>query len=327
MYSLYKFGTMIADSVRIHAFEKALKSTIRPGMTVLDLGAGTGVLSLLACRFGATKVHAVELADSVFIGREMAEANGFSDRIVWHHQSSFDLTLEEPVDLIVADLRGLLPFHRGSIRTIIDARDRLLKPDGIMISQRDRCHIALAEAPDLAERSMHPWGANDFDFDLGPIRSRLINEWIFAPVRADRIISEDKLWCAIDYQTVNEVDVENELSFSVLRDGVVHGFFVWFDTDLTKSVGFSAGPNGLSPEVYGSGFFPFPEPVTVKKGDVAVIHLTAKDMGTEYLWRWRSNLGGCHFDQSTFFSLPLNSEILNRSKMKHLKESNDSAQV
>ena len=58
MYSLADYGTMIADRVRLDAHAEALRRVVTPASIVLDVGAGTGVMSLLACKFGARRVYA-----------------------------------------------------------------------------------------------------------------------------------------------------------------------------------------------------------------------------------------------------------------------------
>lgn len=69
-YSIAAFGAMIADDVRMSAYALALERTIRPGCTVLDIGTGTGVMALLACRFGAGKVVAIEPDDVIEVARQ-----------------------------------------------------------------------------------------------------------------------------------------------------------------------------------------------------------------------------------------------------------------
>ena len=60
MYSIADYGAMIADDVRMGAFVRALRQAIKPGAVVIDIGTGTGIFALLACRFGARRVYAIE---------------------------------------------------------------------------------------------------------------------------------------------------------------------------------------------------------------------------------------------------------------------------
>ena len=72
MYSVADFGRMIDDDERMAAFRKALAATIDSESVVLDVGAGTGIMSLLACRYGAKRVYALEPYGAIQIAREVA---------------------------------------------------------------------------------------------------------------------------------------------------------------------------------------------------------------------------------------------------------------
>ena len=52
--------TMIRDRVRTEAFRHAVHSVVHPGDIVLDVGAGSGILSLFAAQAEAARVYAVE---------------------------------------------------------------------------------------------------------------------------------------------------------------------------------------------------------------------------------------------------------------------------
>jgi protein arginine N-methyltransferase 1 len=71
----------LSDAVRVRAYERAICAIVRPGDVVLDLGAGTGVLGLLACRAGARRVYAVDGGGILGVARALARANGVADRI------------------------------------------------------------------------------------------------------------------------------------------------------------------------------------------------------------------------------------------------------
>jgi type I protein arginine methyltransferase len=65
-YRITGYGDMIADRPRMRAYAQALEQAVFPGCSVLDIGAGTGIFSLLACRFGARRVDAVIYGQAFF---------------------------------------------------------------------------------------------------------------------------------------------------------------------------------------------------------------------------------------------------------------------
>ena len=110
LYGLRDYGGMIADEVRMSAHRAALARVVRPGSVVVDLGAGIGIMSLIACQLGARRVYAIEPNDLAEVARQLAGANGFADRIQVIQDLSHRVHLPEPADVLVSDLRGKLPF-------------------------------------------------------------------------------------------------------------------------------------------------------------------------------------------------------------------------
>src|SRR3954447_1597404 len=111
MYSVLDYGRMAGDRVRMGAYSRAIARVVKSGDVVLDIGAGTGIFSLLAARAGARRVHAVDVNPAVWLLGDLAAENGLSDRIQIHQCSSIGLELPEPVDVVVSDLRGSFPLH------------------------------------------------------------------------------------------------------------------------------------------------------------------------------------------------------------------------
>src|SRR4051812_21054201 len=122
MYSVFDYGRMLADRERVAAYRAALAEVVKPGSIVVDLGAGIGFFALEACRLGAAKVYAIETNDAVTVLPALARRNGFADRIEVFHRSSTEVQLEKKADVIVADLRGVVPLFGSNLDIVADAR-------------------------------------------------------------------------------------------------------------------------------------------------------------------------------------------------------------
>jgi predicted RNA methylase len=101
---------MLLDEHRMDAFRRAITEVVRPGMHVLDLGAGTGVLSFFAARQGA-RVTAVEREPIVLATARAALADTGSDLIELVHADAREYLPAEPVDLVVCEM-----MHVGQLR-------------------------------------------------------------------------------------------------------------------------------------------------------------------------------------------------------------------
>ena len=307
MYSLYTYGRMLADGVRMDAYAAALRQAVSPDSVVLDIGSGQGVFALLACRLGARRVYAVEPASVITIAREAAAANGFADRIEFFEDTSTEITLSKPADVIISDLRGILPWYQQHIPSIMDARTRLLAPGGVLIPRRDVLWAAVVEAYDRYEEIVDPWQKNQFGFDLSAAMRVVTNVWGKARIKPDQLLVEPVNWTTIDYYEVDCTDTCAEISWRADRKGTAHGLAVWFDSELIDGVTFSNHP--AAPEmIYGNGFFPFSEPVELGEGDLIKLRLEARMVQGDYVWRWNSDFFGgdqtspkASFKQSTFY--------------------------
>ena len=203
MYSLYNYSTMFCDDVRMTAYTDALKKVITPESILIDLGAGSGIFSLIACQLGARKVYAIDPSPCIQIGKELARLNGFEDRIEWIQEDSRKLQLQEKADILLSDIRGALPLIGENIPVIADARDRLLKENGHLLPHEDTLNVCLVSNKKIYKNSVHPWGSNDFDLDLSPLSKRHSHRWSSrSNPKAKHLVSEPKPWTHIDYLTV-----------------------------------------------------------------------------------------------------------------------------
>jgi protein arginine N-methyltransferase 1 len=316
-YGVTGYGEMIADSGRMSAYRQALQTVITPGCTVLDIGAGTGIFSLLACRMGAGHVHAVEPSPAIELGRQMAADNGFADRITFHRGLSTQLQLPARADVIVSDLRGVMPMMQGHIPSIIDARERLLAPQGTLVPSRDTLWAAVVEDETRYRPCVRPWRANDFGLDLRAGARSVVNSWSKAHANARQLLVTPAQWGQVDYRSVAHPDVNGFLSWTADRAGTAHALLLWFDAELMDGIGFSNAP--AAPElIYGQAFLPLEQPVAVEPGDTITATLRADLVGDDYVWSWAtvvlaaSGAAKARFNQSSFYAEPLRTEDLRR---------------
>ncbi len=313
MYSLHFYGQMLADAPRMDAYAAALRHVIRPDSVVMDLGCGPGVVALLACKLGARRVYAVEPNNVIGLAREAAAANGFADRIEFFDKLSTEIALPKPATIIVSDLRGVLPFFQQHIPAIIDARKRLLARDGVLIPRRDVLWAAVVEAPEQYAELIEPW-QSQFELDLSAATRFITNTWRKSDIKPQQFLTEPVCWSTVDYYEVDNPDARAEISWRAARNGTAHGFAVWFDSELVDDAGFSNHP--AAPRmIYGQGFFPFSQPVTISEGDRIDLRLAAKFVQDDYVWRWDTDFTDrerikASFKQSTFYGVPLSTAQL-----------------
>jgi type I protein arginine methyltransferase len=307
MYSLSGYGDMIADRIRIAGYAEALRKVIRPGAVVLDLGTGAGIMAVLACQLGASRVYAIEADEIIQVAREIAAANHCADKIEFFEDISTKVTIPVRADVIVSDLRGILPLFERIIPSIADARQRFLAPEGILVGRKDRIWAAVVEAPETYAKIVDPWDRNLLEQDLGAARRRVLNGSRKARMTPQQLLSARKLWATLDYTTIENPDVRGTLEWKAERSGMGHGLLVWFDTELADDVTLSNDP--ASPEaIWGAAFFPWSEPVPLATGQGICVDLQAKLLDMDYSWHWTTQIASAEkpgeiavrFEQSQF---------------------------
>lgn len=320
-YALAGYGGMVADRVRTDAYAAAIARVVRPGDVVLDVGAGAGILSLLACRAGARRVFAVEPAEAIHTAREIARENGMGDRIEFIQRVSTAVDLPERANVVVSDLRGALPLFEHLVPSIADARARLAAPGAVFIPRVDTLFAAPVEAEAAYRKLVEPWEDGNLGLRMGAARRQAVNTWSKARLDGDALLGEGRAWAVLDYRTMADPDVRASLEWTAARDGTAHGLSLWFHADLAEGIGYGTGPGG--PEtIYGTPFVPFAEPVRVAGGDRIAVDLRARLVGEDYVWVWETRIdraGGetVRFRQSTTLAEPLSPERLRRRAHGH----------
>lgn len=231
---------LLDDAVRTRAFDRALAETVRPGAVVADLGAGSGILALLALKHGARRVYAVERGPAALLARILARENGVEDRLVIVRGRSQDVRLPERVDVVVSEMLGHAVFDEGLLDLFWDARRRFLKPGGRLIPSRVRVLAAPAAAPRQ--------GRWNYGVKLEALRA-LARHSFYVPERVRlrapaRVLREVRVGR-------DRPPLELAGKWKTRNAG---GVAVWFDADLSPSVRL----NSLKGTHWRPAFFPAP---------------------------------------------------------------------
>jgi len=320
MYSLGGYGTMVADRVRVDAYAKALSKTVREGAVVVEIGTGPGIFAVLACQVGASRVYAIESSEVIQVAREVAAANGCADKIEFFEGLSNRVALPLRADIILSDLRGVLPLFERHIPAIVDARRRFLAPGGTLIPRKDSLWAAIVEVPKAYSELVDPWDHNPLGQDLSAARRLVVNNALKVRVSPNQLLTAHQLWTTLDYGSIESYDVRGNLDWRVERAGTGHGILVWFDADLAEGSGFSNAPS--APEtIYDSLLFPWPQPVSLAPGQAVIVNLEARLVENDYVWRWTTRMEPVegsgdpriHFDQSQ-----LTGEVLSAAQLQRI---------
>jgi protein arginine N-methyltransferase 1 len=315
MFDLLTHGRILADRVRNEAYANAIRAVVREGDVVLDLGTGTGIHAVLACKAGAAKVYAVESAAIVNLAREVFEENGVADRVEVFESTSERIQVEPRADVMICDLRGVLPYFATALRSILDARTRLLKPNARIVPAIDRIEVALVESPEAWALHDTVWNVDGVALDAA--RRLAVNATHRHAFTPDEIVSAPERVAEIDYRTFHSTDLATSLRLATLRAGIAHGIALWFDSELAPGVHLSNRP-GAGERIYGQLFLPFERPVPIARGESIDVDLSARilDGEDDYLWKWNTSIirGDSRiplFRQATFFAIP---QLLARRK-------------
>lgn len=307
-YDLIGYGSMVQSEPRMSAYAAALRGAVTPGCTVIDLGAGPGVFAILACVYGAGKVVAIDPDPAINLLHQLAHDNGFSDRIEIIQGKSTDYTPSSKADVIVSDLRGVMPLYEGHVASIKDARERLLAPGGILIPARDQIRIAAVESPATYQEFDEPWRSNAYDIDLSAGTRFVVNRKIQVSLGEENLLGNPQHLATLDYQHIVDPNLRSKVTLPIARKGLVHGLLLWFDAELADDASFSNAP-GQPPQVYRQMFCPLERPLMVGPGDTLHAEIMGNLIDGSYVWSWNTavargvdGIAEPLFRQSTFLS-------------------------
>jgi SAM-dependent methyltransferase len=277
---------LLGDKVRNAALHAALARVIRPGMTVADIGAGTGFLSFLARRLGAERCHLYEYGDSLELARELARHNKVTG-LSFVQAHSTEVVNPPKADVVVSETLGNFALEEGLLETLVDAR-RFLKPGGTLIPRGLTQFVAPVVTPRL-QGQLDVWGDVGFDLDLAPARAVALNNMYVKTVLPTDLPgpAAERQWDQAEFAT-GKLGSQRGSTVSWrgrdLGGATVHGFALWWDVELVPGVRLSTSPYA-APTHWEQVYLPLLEPVTPRSAedlDLALSSDTRK--GVRLVW-------------------------------------------
>lgn len=274
--------TLIADRVRNEAFEKALGTVIKRGETsVADIGAGTGLLALMAVKCGARDVFLYETAEVAGVAAKVLKANGARNcHLIPCH--STEMVDPPRVDVIVSETLGNYALEEHIIETLADAKKRFLKPGGTMIPRRIEQYVAPVVG-DRIHREFAAW--DETGFEMSVARAMSLNN-IYVRTLASEELLEAKLWDTVELGLDARSARKGEASWKLRRAVSIYGFAVWWRAELVPGVTLSTAPD--APRTHWEQlYFPLLSPIAAKAGETVSVALrsrTSQEGGTHVAW-------------------------------------------
>ncbi len=146
--NFYIHEEMLKDSVQTRAYQKAIEGNPQDfkDKVVLDIGCGTGILSIFAARAGAKHVYAIENAEIALFAELIIKENGLSDKITVIKGKMEEVTLPVPkVDIIISEWMGYFLLYESMLDSVLWARDKYLVKGGKMLPDKVQMFVAAIE--------------------------------------------------------------------------------------------------------------------------------------------------------------------------------------
>ncbi|EKX47586.1 hypothetical protein GUITHDRAFT_69453 [Guillardia theta CCMP2712] len=295
---------MLSDRVRTESYRSFLLNnpSLVKDKVVLDVGCGTGILSLFAAQAGAKHVYSIDMSDIIDEAREIVRENGMAEKITLIRGKVEEITLPvEKVDLIVSEWMGYFLLYESMLDSVIEARKRFLRPGGACMPDKCSMHITAIEdsESDGYLQRLSFWD-DVYGFD---IRS-LSTEGTVDFYKESQVISSTSVINKFDCNVVEVKDLEfvGEFRLEVTRSAKLDALLTYFDIEFAggcdQVVSFTTGPQERMEEQthWKQTSFYLDEELEVQQGDIVAGELHCKrhsknPRALEVLIKWEVKRG------------------------------------
>uniref|UniRef100_A0A671VKP7 Protein arginine N-methyltransferase 3 n=1 Tax=Sparus aurata TaxID=8175 RepID=A0A671VKP7_SPAAU len=263
---------MLKDKVRTESYRDFMyrNPEVFRDKVVLDVGCGTGILSMFAARSGAKKVIAVDQSEIIYQAMDIVRSNQLEDKITLIKGRIEDINLPvENVDIIISEWMGYFLLFESMLDSVLHARDLYLADNGSVYP--DLCNISLAAVGDTQKHQDRIAFWDDvYGFNMACMKKAVVPEAVVEVVKEDTLISEPTVIQTCSASCLSQLCL-SELQCSQTNPGVyctaIVGYFdIFFDKGCSNKVMFSTGPQ-VTKTHWKQTVFLLERPVPVQAGE------------------------------------------------------------
>ncbi|XP_026234669.1 protein arginine N-methyltransferase 3 isoform X1 [Anabas testudineus] len=274
---------MLKDKVRTESYRNFMYQNpeVFRDKVVLDVGCGTGILSMFAARAGAKKVIAVDQSEIIYQAMDIVRSNQLEDKITLIKGRIEDINLPvEKVDIIISEWMGYFLLFESMLDSVLYARDLYLADGGSVYP--DLCNISLVAVGDTQKHQDRIAFWDDvYGFNMACMKKAVVPEAMVEVVKADTIISDSTVIQTFNCNTVclSELEFTSDFCLKITDTtnctAIVGYFDIFFDKGCSNKVMFSTGPQ-VTKTHWKQTVFLLERPIYVKAGEELLGKITVR---------------------------------------------------